>query len=144
MDFKKILILCAVAVGVGSIGTQVSFAGETAIAPGVILSNDQVIVVIGIGAAVAIISALQGFEKSTSDWDGTKFLVGVKDTMLITIPFALATAVFNSQPMVYDYVMLFFAVWGASAAYRKSKDPTIPSTASDAQIQRLLDEKKFK
>jgi len=141
MNVKKVLILLVISIGISVGANQVIFAEPIEVSPGIILDSNQVLGVIAVGVAVSVFRVLQGYQKSTHDFDKVKAIQEVQRMLTIAIPLSFANAIFNVNPNPFVYFTLFWTVWGLTAAYSTSQRPTIPSSMTDEQIDRLRKER---
>ena len=121
--------------------TNLAFGQSIQISEGITLSTDQVVFIIGIGALAGTIKAWQGYDKSPNNFDLLRFVNGVRDNILIAIPIAFGAALTMPELHAVGYVMIFFAVIGAAGFAQKSREKSIPSNASDEEIDRILSER---
>lgn len=141
MNVRKLLILIVISTGISIGASQIVFAEPIEVSPGIILDSNQVLGVIAVGILVSVFRVLQGYQKSTHDFDRVKCIQEIQQMLTIAIPLSFANAIFNTNPSPFVYFTLFWTVWGLTAAYSKSKQPTIPSTMTDEQIDRLRKER---
>ena len=96
---------------------------------------------IGIGALAGGIKAWQGYDKSPNEFDFLKFVNGVRDNILVSIPIAFGAALALPEIHAVGYVMIFFSVIGAASFAQKARQTSIPSNASPEDIAKILEER---
>ena len=131
------MIVAASAMGLAS--TQTAFGQSIQITEDLTLSTNQVITVIIIGALAGTLKAWQGYDKSPNDFDLLKFVNGIRDNILISIPIAFGAALALPDLHAVGYVMIFFSVMGAAGLAHKAKEKSIPSNASEEEIAKILE-----
>lgn len=138
-QFAILFVVAALAIGTAS--TQTAFGQSIQITEELSLSTDQVLFVIGIGALAGAIKAWQGYDKSPNDFDLLKFVNGVRDNILVSIPIAFGAALALPEIHAVGYVMIFFSVIGAASFAQKARQTSIPSNASPEDIAKILEER---
>lgn len=141
MKTKFAILFVVAALAIGTATTQTAFGQSIQITDNLALSTDQVIFVIGIGALAGAIKAWQGYDKSPNDFDLLKFVNGVRDNILVSIPIAFGAALALPEIHAVGYVMIFFAVIGGASFAQKARQTSIPSNASPEDIEKILDER---
>jgi hypothetical protein len=68
-----------------------------------------------------------------------KFVNGIRDNVLISIPIAFGAALALPNLHAVGYVMIFFSVIGAAGIAQKAKEKSIPSNASEEEIANILE-----
>lgn len=137
--FFAVLIIASFAIGITA--TNTAFGQEITITEDIGLSTTQVAFVVGIGALAGTIRAWQGYDKSPDDFDLLRFVNGIRDNILVAIPIAFGAALAMPELHAVGYVMIFFAVMGAAGFAHKAKQTSIPSNASNEEIERILNER---
>jgi len=138
---KYAIILVAIASLVGVAASQTAFGQTIQLNEELELSTDQVIFVIGIGSLAGVIRAWQGYDKSPNDFDWLRFVNGVRDSILISLPVAFGAALALPELHAVGYVMIFFAVVGGTTMAQSARKKSIPSNATPEEIQKVLDER---
>src|SRR5574338_1236126 len=144
MTMRNHIRLIAVLIGLTSMAgilgstTPFAFAQDVTLSPGIELNTGQVINVIIIGGVAGLLVAYQGYSKSPNDFDSVRFVNGVLNAVLASIPLALATALTTDLNAV-GYVNVFFASAGLGGIISKARQTSISSNATDEEIQAILD-----
>ncbi len=141
MNRKYLAVLIMVAASIGALSTQTAFGQSIQITEDLALSTDQVIFVIIIGAVAGAIKAWQGYDKSPNDFDFLRFVNGIRDNILVSIPIAFGAALALPELHAVGYVMIFFSVIGAASFAQKARETSIPSNASEEEIAKILEER---
>ncbi len=118
---------------------QIAHGQTLEIAEGLTLSTNQVVIIIGIGSLAGLVKAWQGYDKSPNDFDLLKFVNGVRDNILVSLPLALGAALAMPDLHAVGYVMIFFAVMGGAGLGKKIRQTSIPSNATDEEIEKILE-----
>lgn len=134
---KYVLLLVAIGISSGFLADQFAQAQEFELTPNVKLDTNQVIIVIIIGTVGGIVRAWQGYDKSPNDFDFVEFIRGVRQAVLISIPIALSSAIMM-ELNAYGYVVVFFAVIGGTQTLNTALRPSIPSNATEEEIEAIL------
>jgi len=142
MNNKHLAVLIMVAASIGALSSQTAFGQSIQITEDLALSTDQVIFIIGIGALAGAIKAWQGYDKSPNDFDLLRFVNGIRDNVLISIPIAFGAALALPEIHAVGYVMIFFSVIGAASFAQKAREKSIPSNASEEEIAKILEERE--
>lgn len=135
------LVLMVAAISLAAIGNQFVEAQSVVIAEGIELDTNQVIYVVIIGAIAGTVKAWQGYDKSPNDFDFVVFINGVRDSVLVAVPIAFTAALALPELNAVGYVMIFFAVIGGVSFGHKAKEKSIPSNASEEEIEKILEER---
>lgn len=138
MKTKFLILMIVAASAMGLASTQTVFGQSLEIADGLELSTTQVGFVIGIGVLAGAIKAWQGYDKSPNDFDFLKFINGIRDNVLVSIPVAFGAALALPELHAVGYVMIFFTVIGAAGFVQKAREQSIPSNASQEEIDEIL------
>ena len=141
MKTKFYAVMLIAAIVIGATSTQTAFGQSLQITEGVELSTEQVVFVVIIGSIAGLVKSWQGYDKSPNNFDLLRFANGVRDNILISIPVALGTALTMPDMHAVGYVMLFFTVMGAAAFVQSARKKSIPSNASEEEIERILEER---
>ena len=136
---KFIIVFVISALVVGMMSSQLSFGQEIQITENMTLSSDQVFFIIIIGAVAGTVKAWQGYDKSPKDFDAIRFVNGVRDSILISIPAAFGIALGMPSINAVGYVIVFFGVIGGTVIAQMAKKPSIPSNATPQQINKILE-----
>lgn len=134
----KIAFMVLVASMTGVLGQQLVHGEEIDIGGGLILNDQQVIFIIIIGAVAGLTRAFLGYEKSPNDFDRLLFAKTVIQMVLIAIPAALAYVLALPELNAVGYVFAFFTIAGISDFVRTGQKKTIPSNATEDEINRIL------
>jgi len=137
--FFAVMIVASIAIA--SAATNTAFGQTIAIAEGLELSSTQVIFVIGIGILAGTIRAWQGYDKSPNDFDLLTFANGIRDNVLVAIPIAFGAALTMPDLHAVGYVMIFFSVIGAVSLAHKTRETSIPSNATEEEIENILEKR---
>ena len=121
MNTKFVILLLVAATTIGTAATQTAFGQSIQITEDLALSTNQVIFVIGIGALAGAIKAWQGYDKSPNDFDLLRFVNGIRDNILVSIPIAFGAALALPELHAVGYVMIFFSVIGAAGFAQKAR-----------------------
>lgn len=128
------------AVLAGCIGlTQIASAQSVEIADGIRLSTEQTIHIIIVGAIGGLVYSWMGYKNTPLDFDLVKFLNGWISNILIAVPYAIGIALTSPQLDLLEYVMIFFAIIGTTYTARQGFKKSIPSNATDEEIQSILE-----
>jgi len=141
MNTKHMIVLITASILVGATSTQLSFGESIQITEGLILSGEQVAFIIGIGAFAGLVTAFLGYDKTPNDFDPLLFTKGVIQVILVSVPAAFGVALGMPSINAMGYVIIFFAVVGGRELANKAKQKSIPSNASEEEIQKILDER---
>lgn len=118
---------------------QIANGQPIEIAEGLTLSGNQVVIIIGIGSLAGLVKAWQGYDKSPDNFDLLKFVNGVRDNILVSLPIAFSAAIVMPDLHAVGYVMIFFAVMGGAGLGKKIRQTSIPSNATDEEIEKILE-----
>lgn len=138
---RYILLLCVLAISLGVVGEQFVEAQTIEISDNISLDSTQVIYVVIIGSVAGVIRAWQGYDKSPNDFDTIHFITGVRDSVLISIPAAFATALTLPELNATMYVLLFFTIIGGTTFIHSARLKSIPSNATEEEIEEILRER---
>lgn len=138
MKKKLLAIMIIAALAIGLTTNQFAEAQDIVISEGIELNTTQVIYVIIIGSVGGVIVAWQGYDKSPNDFDKILFINGVRDAVLASVPIAIATAL-TIELNAVGYVLVFFATMGLGSRITTARKSSIPSNATDEEIQAILD-----
>ena len=141
MKTKFLILFVVAASAMGVVSTQTAFGQSIQITEDLTLSTNQVITVIGIGALAGAIKAWQGYDKSPNDFDLLRFVNGIRDNVLVSIPIAFGAALAIPELHAVGYVMIFFSVIGAASFAQKAREKSIASNASEEEIAKILAER---
>jgi hypothetical protein len=142
MNTKHFAVLIMIAASLGALSSQTAFGQSIQITEELTLSTDQVLFVIGIGALAGAIKAWQGYDKSPNEFDLLRFVNGIRDNILVSIPIAFGAALALPELHAVGYVMIFFSVIGAASFAQKARETSIPSNATPDEIAKILEERK--
>jgi len=137
--YKAILLLLVAAFGLGFVGDQFVQAQTIEISEGISLNSSQVVYVIIVGSVAGVLRAWQGYDKSPNDFDVVIFIRNIRNAVLLAIPIALSSAIMLPELNLFGYVMLFFSVVGATDLFNRGQKPSIPTNATEEEIEKILD-----
>lgn len=104
---------------------------------GMEINSNQAITVVVIGIVAGFLVAYQGYRTTPDDFDALKFFDGVIYAVIGSVPLAIGTAV-TVQLDVFGYVTVFFAAIGIGSQIKQSRKTTIPTNATDEEIEAML------
>lgn len=132
-----ILAILSIVALAGFVTSDFASAQEIEIVDGVEINGEQAITVVFIGIAAGFLVAYQGYRTTPEDFDTMKFFDGVIYAVIGAVPLAIGTAMTVNLD-VFGYVTIFFAAIGVGSQIKKARQRTIPSNATEEEIEDIL------
>ena len=122
-------------IGVTSFDT--AYAQESPLQINTDIDIQQALIILGIGLAGAIVTALEGQQKSGGKFNAGKFLIAVKRTAKISVPAAFAMMIAMPDPTVQSYVMVgIVIILGAKMMH--TPKPKTDASGFEAPVRGLV------
>lgn len=139
LAMKRIYILgfLSIVALAGFVTLDSAFAEQTKLVQGVDINSDQAMTIVVIGIAAGLLVAYQGYRTTPEDFDKLKFFDGVIYAVIGSVPLAIGASLTVNLD-VFGYVTIFFAAIGVGSQIKKTRQKTIPTNATDEQIESML------
>ena len=121
----------------GFVAFDSASAEPVEIIKGIGVNSNQAITIVVIGIVAGFLVAYQGYRTTPDNFDALKFFDGVIYAVIGSVPLAIGTAI-TVELDVFGYVTVFFAAIGIGSQIKQSRKTTIPTNATDEEIEAIM------